>query len=177
MESAREFLITKLEEGSPADGKIKQGDVILGVDRKPFDSDARKVFAAAIENAEAGDGNLSLHVWRDGKTSDVTIKLKSFGVHHSTTCPYACPKCEALIDVLAEQVKQAPLPPKKPVKGQGILMIPSMYALGMLASSREDLMPDVKTYAHSLCVDSRTGEPFKFVVSEDGKRVCTPDTI
>lgn len=167
----RQFLVSKVETGSPADGKIKPGDVILGVDRKPFDSDARKVLAAAIEKAEGGNGNLSLQVWDAGKVADITINLKAFGVTHSATCPYTCPKCEALVDVLAEQAKKAPLPPRKPEAGQGGLMVPGMYALGMLASGREDLMPNVKAYAHDLCVDSKTGQPFKFVVSDEGRRV------
>ena len=122
----RQFLVSKVETGSPADGKIKLGDVILGVDRKPFDSDARKVLVAAIEKAEGGDGNLSLQVWSTGQVADLTIKLKPFGVSHSATCPHSCPKCEALIDVLAEQAKKAALPPKKAEKGQGGLMIPSI---------------------------------------------------
>lgn len=167
----RQFLVSKVEEDSPAAGKINVGDVILGVNGKNFDSDARKVFAAAIEDAEGSDGNLSVHIWRSGQISDIKIAIKSFGVKHSRTCPYSCPKCEALIDVLAEQAKNAPLPPKKVSKGQQGIFIPSMYALGMLAAGREDLMPRIKEYAHSLCVDSRTGEPFKFVVSEDGRRV------
>jgi hypothetical protein len=167
----RQFLVSKVEAGSPADGKIKVGDVVLGVDRKPFDSDARKGLSAAIEKAEGGDGTLSLHVWRSGQIADISIKLMAFGVVHSATCPNVCPKCEALIPVLAEQAKKAALPPKTPGKGQGGLMVPSMYALGMLASGREDLMPDVKAYAHSLCVDSKTGKPFKFVVSDEGRRV------
>jgi len=167
----RQFLVSKVDPGSPADGRIKPGDVILGVDRKPFDADARKVLAAAIEKAEGRDGSLSLHVWRTGKVGDVTIKLKAFGVVHSKTCPHSCPKCEALIPVLAEQTKTAVLPPEKPQKGQSTPMFSSMYALGMLASGQEDLMPDVKAYAHSLCVDANTGKPFKFEVSADGKRV------
>jgi len=165
----RQFQITKVDAGSPADGKIQVGDVVLGVEGKKFDSDARKVLGAAIEKAEAADGNLSLHIWRAGQTLDVPLKLKVLGAH-SKTCPYTCPKCEALVDLLAEQTKNAVLPPKKPAKGQGGLMIPSMYALGMLATGREDLLPDLKAYAHSLCVDN-TGKPFKFVVSEDGRRV------
>lgn len=167
----RQFLVSKVEEGSPADDKIKPGDVILGVAGKNFESDARKVFGEAIEQAEGTDGNLSLSVWRSGQLSDVILKLKVFGVVHSATCPYSCRKCEALIDVLAEQTKKAPLPPGRTEKGQGGLMVPSMYALGMLATGRDDLLPYIKAYAHSLCVDSKTGQPFKFVVSEDGRRV------
>jgi len=165
----RQFLISKVDAGSPADGKIQVGDVILGVGGKKFDSDARKVLGAAIEKAEGTDGTLSLHVWRAGQVSDVSLKLKVLGTH-SKSCPYSCPKCETLIDLLAEQTKKAVLPPKKPAKGQGGLMIPSMYALGMLATGREDLLPDLKAYAHSLCVDN-TGKPIKFVVSDEGKRV------
>lgn len=37
---ARQILITKVEKGSPADGVLEPGDVILGVNGKPFDSDA-----------------------------------------------------------------------------------------------------------------------------------------
>jgi hypothetical protein len=165
----RQFLISTVDAGSPADGKINVGDVILGVDGKNFDADARKVFAAAIENAEGAGGNLSIHLFRKGQTLDVTLKLRVLGAH-SKSCPYNCPKCEALVNLLAEQTKNAVLPPKKPAKGQGGLMIPSMYALGMLATGREDLLPDIKAYAHYLCVDS-TGKPFKFVVSDEGRRV------
>jgi hypothetical protein len=167
----RQFLVSKVEPGSPADGKIKPGDVILGVDGKPFADDARKVLAAAIEKAEGGKGSLSLHVWREGKVSDPSIQLKAFGVAHASTCPHSCSKCDALIPVLAEQTKKAALPPKMREKDQGTLMFPSMYALGMLASGQDDLMPDVKAYAHSLCVDSKTGNPFQFVVSDEGRRV------
>lgn len=167
----RQFLVTRVDAGSPGDGRINAGDVILGVDGKSFESDARKIFAAAIEKAESADGELSIRIWRAGQVSDVTLKLKVFGVVHSATCPYSCKKCEALVDLLAEQTKTAVLPPKKRQKGQSGLFMPSMYALGMLATGRDDLMPDIKNYAHSLCVDGKTGQPFKFVVSEDGRRV------
>jgi len=165
----RQFLVTKVEAGSPGDGKINVGDVILGANGKNFDSDARKLFAAAIEKAEGEDGSLSIHIWRSGQVSDVTLKLKVLGAH-SKTCPYNCPKCETLIDVLAEQTKKAVLPPKQRAKDQAGIGMPSMYALGMLATGRDDLLPDVKAYAHFLCVDDK-GQPFKFVASPDGKRV------
>jgi len=49
---ARQILVTKVEPGSPAEGVLKPGDVILGTYGKPFDEDARstrpKPRAAAV---------------------------------------------------------------------------------------------------------------------------------
>ncbi len=65
---ARQILITKVEEKSPAHGKLKVGDVILGVSgtglAKPFSSDARIAFGNAITEAEKvkNKGYLSLLV-------------------------------------------------------------------------------------------------------------------
>jgi len=39
---ARQILITEVVPGSAADGKLKAGDVILGVGDRPFSSDARR---------------------------------------------------------------------------------------------------------------------------------------
>lgn len=66
---ARQILITKVEKGSPADGVLDVDDVILGVGGKAFDSDARKVFGAAITEAERTEnkGLLNLMRWRRGK--------------------------------------------------------------------------------------------------------------
>ena len=51
-EKSRQILITVVEKGSPADGKLEVGDVILGVFDKPFADDARRVFGQAIGQAE-----------------------------------------------------------------------------------------------------------------------------
>ena len=39
---SRQILITQVDQGSPADGVLEVGDVILGVGDKPFTADARK---------------------------------------------------------------------------------------------------------------------------------------
>src|SRR5512136_917743 len=44
---ARQILITDVAAGSPADGILRNGDVILGVGGKPFGKDARILFAQA----------------------------------------------------------------------------------------------------------------------------------
>lgn len=66
---ARQIAITKVDKGSPADGVLKVGDVILGLNGKPFASDPRVAFGKALTAAEAETGNLTLTVWRDGTAS------------------------------------------------------------------------------------------------------------
>jgi hypothetical protein len=61
---ARQVRITKVEKGSPADGKLEVGDVILGVGGKPFSYDPRTEFGKALTAAEAADGKLSLTRWK-----------------------------------------------------------------------------------------------------------------
>ena len=50
-EEARRTLVTTVEKGSPADGKLEVGDVILGVFGQPFTTDARRTFGLAIGRA------------------------------------------------------------------------------------------------------------------------------
>lgn len=96
---ARQILITQVEKGSPADGILQKGDVILGVEGKKFNSDARKAFAKAITKAETeeGAGKLNVIRWRDGKTEDVTIPIKVMGSYSKTT-PWNCEKSEKILD-------------------------------------------------------------------------------
>ena len=51
-----------MDKGSPADGIVAVGDVILGVGGKPFSGDPRVEFGKALTAAEsdAGGGKLSL---------------------------------------------------------------------------------------------------------------------
>ncbi len=63
---ARQILITKVDPGSPAEGSFQVGDVILGVNGKPFSFDPRTELGKAITAAEtkAGNGRLALTRWR-----------------------------------------------------------------------------------------------------------------
>jgi len=49
---ARQIAITKVAKGSPADGVLNVGDVILGVGGKPFSYDPRTEFGKALTSAE-----------------------------------------------------------------------------------------------------------------------------
>ena len=50
--ASRQILVTHVGTNSPASGVMEVNDVILGVNGKPFDDDARKAFGRAITEAE-----------------------------------------------------------------------------------------------------------------------------
>ncbi|MBT8036643.1 MAG: hypothetical protein KJO21_03770 [Verrucomicrobiae bacterium] len=169
---ARQFLITKVEAGSPAEGKIALGDVVLGIAGRNFDSDARKLLAAAIERAEQTNGALSLKLWRDGKIFDQTIQLKVMGAF-DPEAPFNNPYNDAVIDQMVRHALTIKLPPEKRTSKEDIVVfMPPMAALGMLATGDEKIMPKVRALAHHLCIDQKAGgRPITFEVSSRGKRV------
>lgn len=98
-EKSRQILVTEVEKGSPAAGKLETGDVILGVFGQPFADDARKCFGRAIGQAEteAARGILPLTVWRQGSTRNLELQLEVMGTY-SDTSPYNCPKARKILD-------------------------------------------------------------------------------
>jgi len=95
---ARQILITAVAKGSPADGILQVGDVILGVDGKAFTGDARVQFAGAIAEAESekGGGRFRVLRWREGKSEAAEMKLAVLG-SYSATAPYDCLTWSAII--------------------------------------------------------------------------------
>jgi len=96
---ARQVLVTAVEAGSPADGLLEVGDVILGTFGKGFSQDARKAFGLAIGRAETEEakGILPLTVRRRGTTRNIRLKLEVMGAY-SDTSPYNCPKAEKVLE-------------------------------------------------------------------------------
>ena len=140
-ENSRQILITAVEKGSPAEGKLEVGDVILGVFGKPFTDDARKVFGRAIGQAEtaAAQGLLPLTVWRNGKSGNVVLKLQVMG-SYSDTSPYNCPKAKKILEqglaVLA----------KNPGKDNGL----HTNELALLAAGRPEDLAMLRQSAHEV---------------------------
>ncbi|MFU8847710.1 MAG: DUF6288 domain-containing protein [Opitutales bacterium] len=101
--ASRQILVSKVDEGSPADGIILPGDVILGAsgtgaDPVAFSDDARISYALAIGDAEANSpAILKLLVWRDGETEIASLELETLGAY-SATAPYNCPKSALLLE-------------------------------------------------------------------------------
>lgn len=143
---ARQVAITAVENGSPAQGVFAVGDVLLGVNGKPFSFDPRTELGRAITAAEteAGGGKLALTRWRAGQTSEVVLKLPVMGTF-SATAPFDCPKSKRILQqglkALAGHVGQADY-------GRKIDGIPrSLNALALLAGGDPAHLPLVKREA------------------------------
>jgi hypothetical protein len=94
--------ITKVAEGSPADGRIKVGEVIVAAGGAALKDQTRKQLAAAIDQAETAEakGILSLSL-EDGRKVD--LKLEILG-SYSETAPNNCPKTDAIITRAADHL-------------------------------------------------------------------------
>jgi hypothetical protein len=141
---ARQISITQVEKGSPADGILAVGDVLLGVGGKPFAHDPRTEFGRAITIAEseAGGGKLAVTRWRAGKVEEAVVRLPVLG-SYSATAPYDCPKSKRLLEqgckALAGKVSQSP--------GEDDPIVRSLNALALLASGDPAYLPLVKREA------------------------------
>jgi hypothetical protein len=141
---ARQIAITKVEKGSPADGILAVGDVILGVGGKPFSYDPRTELGKALTAAEseAGGGNLALTRWRADKTEAVVVKLPVLGTY-SATAPYNCPKSKRILEQGCKALA-------KRVAASGYQQDPitrSLNALALLAGGNPEYLPLVKKEA------------------------------
>jgi hypothetical protein len=151
---ARQIAITSVDQDSPADGVLEVGDVILGVDGKPFSYDPRTELGKALTTAEseAGGGSLSLIRWRDGKAGTVVVKLPVLGTY-SDTAPYDCPKSQRILEqgcrALAMRIAD-PSYRQNPITR-------CLNALALLASGNSEYLPLVRNeaqWAASFSADS-----------------------
>ena len=139
---ARQILITKVDQGSPADGVLQAGDVILGVDETSFTFDPRTELGKAISAAESEDGSLTLIRWRNSDVGKATLRLGVLG-NYSATAPFDCPKSQQIFEqgcaALAKRMKA------NPNERNGIVR--SLNTLALLASGRDEYMPIIKEQA------------------------------
>ncbi|MEY4566825.1 MAG: hypothetical protein RLY14_1795 [Planctomycetota bacterium] len=137
---ARQIAITQVDKGSPADGSITVGDVILGVGGQAFSYDPRTEFGKAITAAESekGGGKLLLSRWREGKVEEVELRLPVLG-SFSSTAPYDCPKSER---VLQQGLKVLATRMTEPDYAATEDAIPrSLNALALLAGGDNQYLP------------------------------------
>ena len=140
---ARQITIKKVEKGSPADGVLEVGDVILGVGGKPFSYDPRTEMGKTLTLAEseAGQGNLSLTRLRAGNSTEVVLKLPVLG-SYSATAPYDCPKSKLILE---RGCKDLATRMADPSYAQRLDPIPrSLNALALLASGDPAYLPLIK---------------------------------
>jgi HEAT repeat protein len=141
---ARQIKITKVAKGSPAEGSLAVGDVILGVDGKPFSYDPRTEFGQGLTLAEseAGGGKFVMTRWRDGRSEEVTIKLPVLGTY-SANAPFDCPKSKRVFEQgCATLAKRVAAPSYNPDP-----ILRSLNALALLASGKPEYLPMVRKEA------------------------------
>ena len=140
---ARQILVTKIEPGSPADDTLQVGDVILGLDGIPFESDPRTLFGKAISKAET-TGELNLLCWRDGDTKSVKIKLPILG-SYAKTAPWECSKSEKILQQGLEALAVRIADPEY----KSVAITRSLNALALLASGNKKYLSIVKKEAEN----------------------------
>ncbi len=143
---ARQVVITTVDKGSPADGIMVVGDVLLGVGGRAFAYDPRTEIGKAITEAEtdAGGGKLAFTRWRAGKTEEVVVKFPMLG-SFSATAPYDCPKSHRILE---QGLKALAARMAAPDYGRGLDGIPrSLNALALLAGGDAAHLPLVKKEA------------------------------
>ncbi|QTN33962.1 HEAT repeat domain-containing protein [Akkermansiaceae bacterium] len=140
---ARQIYITTVDKGSPADGVLAVGDVILGVAGKKFSYDPRTEFGKALTAAEEKTGELSLIIWKAGKEQNISLKLPVLGAY-SATAPFDCPKSALILKqgcaALAKRAAQPGYEKQSPITR-------SLNALALLASGDPAYLPLVKREA------------------------------
>jgi len=140
---ARQIAVTQVEKGSPAEGVLAIGDVILGVGGKPFSHDPRTELGKALTLAEseAGQGQLILTRWRAGRSEEVALKLPVLGTY-SATAPFDCLKSKRILEegcrALARRMDD-------PSYARSLDAIPrSLNALALLASGDTHHLPLIR---------------------------------
>jgi hypothetical protein len=143
---ARQIAITAVDKGSPADGVLAVGDVLLGAGGKAFSFDPRTELGRAITAAEteAGGGKLTLTRWRAGKSEEVVVKLPVLGTF-SATAPFDCPKSKRIFEQGIQALAARVAAPDYAKKTDGIPR--SLNALALLASGDAPHLPLVKREA------------------------------
>jgi hypothetical protein len=136
--SPTDIRITKVEPGSPADGKIKDGDVIVAAGGVPFKDNTRMVLANSIDQAETEQAKGILTLALNGGRK-VDLKLKVLGTY-SPTAPYECQKTEAIITQTAEAITRS--------KEFAVHGVP-IDLLGLLATGDTKYVDVVKKVIHS----------------------------
>jgi len=143
--------VTEITPGSPADGKVLQGDMIYGVYGTEFgagsDENFRQ-FAAGIAQAEAdaGGGTMILNIRRDGKLIEVPVKLAYMGAY-SATSPWDCEKSKMIVKKAEEYMRNG-LRPKTGVPNDGDYMYGPWNdnVIFLLASGNPELQGLVRRY-------------------------------
>jgi len=94
--------VTQITSGSPADGQLQVGDVLLEVNGNSLEiQDPRHELGAAIDTAEGTDGTILFKIKRNTTEMNATITLSTIG-SYSATWPLDCEKSDIIITQAAD---------------------------------------------------------------------------
>ncbi|MBT8038505.1 MAG: hypothetical protein KJO21_13290 [Verrucomicrobiae bacterium] len=131
--------VTQVAKGSPADGKIKKGDEIIGLGSHSFKGNVRESIAAAIDEAETKKASGKLTVTLKGGKK-VDLQLKVLGEYSKTT-PYDCPKSDLIIhraaEYLSDQIKHSLDPKNRKSRGRFNSGATHSALLGLMATGEQ----------------------------------------
>ena len=133
--SPNDITIVKIEPGSPAEGKIKPGDIITAAGGVPFKNQTRQQLAAAIDLAES-TGKLTL-TRKDGSVIDLNLPILGT---YAATAPYNCPKTDLIITRTADFIIES-----KKFGRDGF----PIALLGLLATGEPKYIDFVKQQVHA----------------------------
>jgi len=136
--------------GSPAEGKIKVGDVIYSANGRMLGSESEHVMSAAITQSETrqAGGKLMLGLRRGDQNMDVEITLEVMG-SYSATAPFNCPKTDNIIAELEGWLA------KRGGRGENFLSSDSLFLLGADNPEHQGL---VRRYIYNQLLNKNPGE-------------------
>jgi hypothetical protein len=143
---ARQILITQVDVGSPAAGRLQVGDVILGVAGERFASDPRTEFGRAITAAESDSGELVLTRWRAGSVDEVTLPLSVLG-DYGPQAPFDCGKSRGILELGCRALAARMSSPDYLAQRRLDPIPRSLNAMALLASGKREYLPLVKREA------------------------------
>ena len=150
--------VVDVAKGSPADGLLSRGDVLLGANGATFEEgqDPRVALGNAItasETAQKG-GTLALLVERDGQPTTVQVPLRVMG-SYSPTWPYQCAKSARILAEATARLASVQYPDGHI---QGELGMPTTFAgLLFLASGQAQHLDNARRAAYWLAAQSYEG--------------------
>lgn len=142
-QDGRALTVRSLEAGGPAEkAGLKTGDVVSGVEGRPFEAKPEPIVAVvlACEAAEARAKQTAVIVLTVNQ-KDVKVTFPALG-KHAASCPKKCKKCEKVVRsgvdfLLAQQKPDGSFPTELGGK-TGKVVVTSLSALALVAAGGPD---------------------------------------
>jgi hypothetical protein len=140
--------VTRITAGTPADGKLKAGDVLLAVNGTSLEvQDPRHPLGEAINQSEGGDGTMTFAIKRGGEKMDVAIKLEAIG-GYGPTWPENCKKSRRIVEQTADFILKCGGPGHTAAKGKSQGGINNyLEGLFLISTGEEKYMASARDFA------------------------------